>query len=170
MKKTIYLLSFILLISFSFAFDLNTIQDNSPHIIVNKPVNNTCPAGYVVQNLTNSNSVECVNVSSLVNVTGGNSTANLTGYAKLDGSTGSFFDNSFEDTINTLSRILYNQDGNSLCTWSNDLGTGFDCVTLSQNGNTVLDTSNFVSYVNETYGNHYCENSTDIYIGAYHAC
>jgi hypothetical protein len=86
------------------------------------------------------------------------------------GSTGSFFDNFFEDTISTLLRILYNQDGNALCTWHNALGTGFDCVTLSQNGNTVLDASNYVSYVNATYGNNYCENATSIVIGAYDDC
>jgi hypothetical protein len=102
--------------------------------------------------------------------TGNNSNISLDDYAKLDGTTGSFYDSSFKDSISTALRILYNQDGNPLCTWHNALGTGFDCVTLSQNGNTVLDTSNFVSYVNETYGNNYCENTTSIVIGAYDDC
>ena len=102
--------------------------------------------------------------------TGNNSNISLDDYAKLDGTTGSFYDSSFKDSISTALRILYNQDGNPLCTWHNALGTGFDCVTLSQNGNTVLDTSNFVSYVNETYGNNYCENATSIVIGAYDDC
>jgi hypothetical protein len=112
-----------------------------------------CPVGFVVQNLTNSNKVECVNVSSLVNVsdlnfTGANFTANLEGYATLNSSNQPFYDTLGEDSINTNSRILYNNAGNSLCTWSNALGTGFDCVTMSQNNNTVCDRTNNCNYLN----------------------
>jgi len=109
-----------------------------------------------------------VNITNFVNSSTFNGT--LEEYAKLNSSNQPFYDSSLFDSINTGLRILYNNAGNPLCTWSNALGTGFDCVTLSQNGHTVLDSSNFVSYVNETYGNHYCENSTTIVIGAYHAC
>jgi hypothetical protein len=164
MNKSLLLLVFLLVLPvvFSVVVDVNTKSE--------------CPDGFVVQNLSRSSlKVECVAVNSLVNLSAlNNSIINLSSdlgnYSRLDGSNQPFYDSSLFNSINTNLRILYNNAGNSLCTWHNALGTGFDCVTLSQNGNTVLDTSNFVSYVNATYGNNYCENTTSIVIGAYDDC
>jgi hypothetical protein len=129
--------------------EIGTIDNNLPIVQMGNG-KSICSAGFMAQNLTKNGMLECVAVAAVINVSNVNfSGANLTGYAKLDGSTGSFFDGSLKDSISTALRILYNNAGNSLCTWSNALGTGFDCVTLSQNGNTVCDIS---GNCNSTYG------------------
>jgi len=80
-----------------------------------------------------------INETNYINISTFNGT--LADYALLNSSNGPFYDSLLFNSINTGLRILYNNAGNSLCTWSNALGTGFDCVTLSQNGNTVCDRS-----------------------------
>jgi hypothetical protein len=136
--KQYFILSFFLILCSSTVFSYTIVDVNTK---------SACPFGYVVQNITRSSlKADCVDINTLVNLSTLNNsiinlTANLNDYAKLNSSNQPFYDSSNKDSINTESRIMYDANENALCTWHNGLGTGFDCVTLSQNGNTVCDRS-----------------------------
>jgi hypothetical protein len=67
--------------------------------------------------------------------------ASLSGYATLNSSNQPFYDTLDEDSLNTNTRIMYDSEGNYICTWHTDAVDGFSCQDIYQGTYRVCDES-----------------------------
>jgi hypothetical protein len=148
---------FLFLFSFISVNAIPTVEigniDNNLPIVQMGNGKSICPDGFVAQNLTKSNKLECVNASMVLNVSqinfsGANFTANLEGYATLNGSV---FTDEGNSTLDTKQRIMYDSEGNYICTWHTDAVDGLQCQDIYQGVYRVCDESGNCNSTYNTY-------------------